>query len=649
MATITGNNVYADPTQWWTLDYTFANSKFTWSVTCHASHTSYWNSIYGLTVNIGGNSYYRGDIDWRNYTPNTIVYNGETNLSDCTISGGQVTLSVSGNFYYGTWNTDYRSYGSGTCAVNPPTVATLTYTATNKYSSMVVAGRSVITFTMNGTSQTGSNTMSYSLYQDGSVISTTTGSSGVNKTVNVTAPSAGSHTYKYTATDGNGTSTTSGNVSITTYAYTPPTFTSVSAVRWSTGNSSGTASDTGTYAKCIGNFTQGKVGTTALTTTLTVTVNNTSSTTTTTGTALYMGGGNLSADNTYTVTFGLKDTYVTTTSVTRTDTLTQGGRGIDLVYGSGHYGVAIGQKATANRFDVNVPTYIQGVPMGNSAVPSDATAFTGGTVTEAVRRRFTGIMGASCQGTIVFCKVATIKINSTYTDTRTTLRMIGRYYYAPVDINIRFQNANSTDPPLQEFSITGHYNNTYIYKSATSTWEVYMSFGQTYGTLCLMEIISAYTTGWGGGITVTPNMEVVGTSVPTGSTRAVYRPLYAESIQLSSTSPYAVMKYDLDNTTGAVGRTSGQTISSQKLSLFGKVCQITLVLNATSGSYSAGSNIFVGSIANYKPTSDVMGVGFYLGGSYVGWIQTSGTITIRATSALSFSGGTATISWTYLW
>lgn len=355
MATITGNYVYADPTQWWTLDYTFANSKFTWSVTAHASFTNYWNSIYGLTVNVGGNSYYKGDIDWRNYTPNTVVYSGTTNLSDCTVQNGVVTLSVSGNFYYGTWSADYRSSGSGTCAVDPPTVDTLTYSATNKYSNMVVSGRSVITFTMKGTSRTGSTSMSYSLYQDGSVISTTTGTSGTAKTVNVTAPSAGSHTYKYVATDGNGTTTTSGNISITTYAYVPPAFSSVSAVRWSTGNSSGTASDEGTYCKATANFSQGKVGTTAITTTCTIKV-DTYTGTATNGTAIWLGGGNLSADNTYQVTFTLSDGYGN--SVVTTDTLTQGGRGIDLIYGNGHYGVAIGQKATANRFDVNMATYI---------------------------------------------------------------------------------------------------------------------------------------------------------------------------------------------------------------------------------------------------------------------------------------------------
>lgn len=362
MATITGNYVDADPTQWFTLDYTFANSKFTWSVTAHASFTSYWNAIFGLTVNVGGNSYYKGDIDWRNYTPNTVVYSGSTNLTDCTISNGQVTLSVSGNFYYNTWNTDYRSSGSGTCAVAPPTVATLTHSETNKYGNMVVSGRSVITFTMKATSQTGSSTITYNLYQDGSAISTSTGTSGSNKTVQVTAPSAGSHSYYYRATDGNGTTSTSGSISITTYAYTSPSFNSISAVRWTTGNASGTASDEGTYCKATASWNVGKVGTTNLTTTLKISTSspNHSATTTTNGATLYLGSADYSPDNSYTVTFKLYDNYTgEANGVVRTDTLTMGGRGLDFIYANGHYGVAVGQKAVANQFNVNMDTILE--------------------------------------------------------------------------------------------------------------------------------------------------------------------------------------------------------------------------------------------------------------------------------------------------
>lgn len=357
MATITGNVVHADPDQWFTLDYTFANAKFTWSVTAHASHTSYWNTIYGLTVNVGGNSYYKGDISWQGYTPNTVVYSGTTNLSDCTISNGQVTLSVSGNFYYGTWNSDYTSSGSGQCAVNPPTVASLTYTATNKHGSTIVANRSVITFTLKGTSQTGSNSITYALYQGSTLVGTASGTSGTAKTINVTAPAQGTYLYKYTATDGNGTTNTSGTVSVSTQTYTPPSFNSVSAVRWTTGTASGTASDEGTYCKATASWNVGKVGTTNLTTTLKVTVNSTSSTTTTNGASLYMGGGNLSPDNSYTVTFKLYDSYTgEANGVVRTDTLTMGGRGLDFIYQNGHYGIGIGQKAVADQFNVNVTT-----------------------------------------------------------------------------------------------------------------------------------------------------------------------------------------------------------------------------------------------------------------------------------------------------
>jgi len=592
--TISGNPVYADPTQRFDLTYTFANSKFTWTVTATASHTSYWNSIYGLTVNVGGNSYYRGDIDWRNYTPNTVVYNGETKLSDCTISGGQVTLSVSGNFYYGTWNTDYRSSGSGTCPVAPPTVTALTYTATNKYSSMVVAGRSVITFTMNGTSNTGSDTITYSLYQDGSVISTTTGSSSYNKTVNVTAPSAGSHTYKYTATDENGTSTTSGNVSITTYAYVPPAFSSVSAVRWSTGNSSGVASDEGTYCKATANFSQGKVGTTAITTTCTIKV-DTYTGTATNGTAIWLGGGNLSADNTYSVTFTLSDGYGN--SVVTTDTLTQGGRGLDFIYSGGHYGIAMGQKATANQVDLNMSTNIN---TGNLKVGAGHISMVKSTnprlcITE--QSSIGNVLAGDPGNEAMFLGFAG-------TPASQTQGLYSRGYY----------NGSA-------WQTSGRYifdrNNTGVITVDTNRIQ---AGNRPY------YVMQPITSG--------------GTDVLLDAERFVWR---------NGSDTMTVGFNPLQFTSTYLSRSSGQTISSYTFSVWGRWCQLTLKLNASSGSYSAGSNIFVGKVSALIPKTDVMGCGFYLGGSYIGWIDTSGNITIRATSALNFSGGTAIISWSYIY
>lgn len=97
-----------------------------------------------------------------------------------------------------------------------------------------------------------------------------------------------------------------------------------------------------------------------------------------------------------------------------------------------------------------------------------------------------------------------------------------------------------------------------------------------------------------------------------------------------------------------VTRTSGQTVSSASFHTWGRMAMLTLKLNATSGSYSAGDNVFVGSIADYLPISAVMGCGYYSSGSYAGMIDTNGNITVRATSYLGFSGGDVTISFTYL-
>ena len=628
MATITGNYVDADPTQWWTLDYTFANSKFTWSVTAHASHASYWNSIYGLTVNVGGNSYYKGDITWQNYTPNTVVYSGTTNLTDCTISNGAVTLSVSGNFYYGTWNSAYTSSGSGTCAVSPPTVTALTYSATNQYSSMVVAGRSVITFTMKGTSQTGSSTITYNLYQDGSAISTSTGASGSNKTVQVTAPSAGSHSYYYRATDGNGTTSTSGTISITTYAYTAPSFNSVSAVRWTTGTSSGTASDEGTYCKATASWNVGKVGTTNLTTTLKVTVNSTSSTTTTNGASLYMGGGALSADNSYTVTFKLYDSYTgETNGVVRTDTLTMGGRGLDFIYQNGHYGIAVGQKATANRFDTNMPSYIEGIRYGNTSLPNNHIA-SGSTVTGMLKNLYNvGTSASSGSSSSNYYHFATITATRAYANGDIAFIIGGRAIPLST-VHLRIQSSTSVTASINSFWVDGDVN-VYAYVSGT-TIDLYVRAGVAYGTMTLYQVyIPQYEVGK---ISIATPMDMV-TSLPSGYTQATI---------LGSPSPTI--------STSAIAHTGGWTINAQSTRKWDRVVMVSLTLNASS-SISTGNNAFTGTLASgYRPLVNVSASSYYGSAVMTAILRTDGSITVRVggSGSAGSSGDTEVFTWTYI-
>ena len=102
------------------------------------------------------------------------------------------------------------------------------------------------------------------------------------------------------------------------------------------------------------------------------------------------------------------------------------------------------------------------------------------------------------------------------------------------------------------------------------------------------------------------------------------------------------------NTAVTVTRTSGLTIYEQATFTWGKVVQITLTFKQNA-SYSAGSDIFVGSISAYLPKAVVTGCGYYGSSSFIGTIDTSGNIRIRAIEAVSFSDSyTASISFTYL-
>ena len=97
-----------------------------------------------------------------------------------------------------------------------------------------------------------------------------------------------------------------------------------------------------------------------------------------------------------------------------------------------------------------------------------------------------------------------------------------------------------------------------------------------------------------------------------------------------------------------VSRTSGLTIYEQETFTWGRMAQITLTFKQNA-SYSAGSDIFVGTISDYLPKALVAGCGYYGSSSFIGTIDTSGNIRIRAIEAVSFSDSyTASISFTYL-
>lgn len=114
-----------------------------------------------------------------------------------------------------------------------------------------------------------------------------------------------------------------------------------------------------------------------------------------------------------------------------------------------------------------------------------------------------------------------------------------------------------------------------------------------------------------------------------------------------------IISADDETLSNIISRTSGLGIQSQASYRWGRVVQISLSLNGDGNWHNVGDNIFVGQVASgYLPKGNIMGVGYYSTGVYIGWIDTTGKITIRLTgyaNGYTFtSGSPLVISWTYL-
>ena len=90
-----------------------------------------------------------------------------------------------------------------------------------------------------------------------------------------------------------------------------------------------------------------------------------------------------------------------------------------------------------------------------------------------------------------FVKIATLKIDATYTNQPTVIRYVNRARM-PVDVVIRFKNANSIDPELdfivQLFDIASYgYCQSFLSKSGTSTWDLIVQKSEAYDRIQILD------------------------------------------------------------------------------------------------------------------------------------------------------------------
>ena len=156
-------------------------------------------------------------------------------------------------------------------------------------------------------------------------------------------------------------------------------------------------------------------------------------------------------------------------------------KGIDFDANTGAQGKISYVKGDGSSVDVNVP----------SASASAAGFVTTGAQTFAGIKTFNSPLiplggsyvhsATGTAGTTGYAKIATFKISGTYQNMPMVIELVDRVRKGSCVLNIQFQNLNGNDPTLATFTFEGVDYNCYLYKSATSTWDLYVQKGEGHG------------------------------------------------------------------------------------------------------------------------------------------------------------------------
>lgn len=127
----------------------------------------------------------------------------------------------------------------------------------------------------------------------------------------------------------------------------------------------------------------------------------------------------------------------------------------------------------------------------------------------------TGYAHCEGQGQNMYFKISTISTNKTYCNTPIIFEIYQRNTELSL-LQITFESTSTTDPELQSFT-TNNVNEYYIKKTATSTWELYGKYNESYGAAHLIRVVPGTLES-----RVAVNMTNIGASLPSGCTQCVY-------------------------------------------------------------------------------------------------------------------------------
>lgn len=304
-------------------------------------------------------------------------------------------------------------------------------------------------------------------------------------TLSSTKPTMTNHTFKGWGTSASSTTVAyaagasyTKNASITLYAiwelsYAKPSITKLNVFR---SNSSGTATDSGTYF--VVDLAYSLYSSTSSTVKIDwVTSGGTSSTKSYTKTAspasmtVTLGGGAISTDSSYTVTITITDSGGNTI----VERIVPGSTfGIDFMHGSKGPGAAIGKPAEKTGvFEVALDNEFQGdtVQLGNHYTMSSP-----------------GI--ASTAG---YVRMASITITAANADTPITFVFTQRRAVSPMWVYVTFQNSTATASDISKFTYEGSNYGAFLVQTEELVWDLYILKGSNYDTVTLQDWYTSYT------------------------------------------------------------------------------------------------------------------------------------------------------------
>ena len=289
-----------------------------------------------------------------------------------------------------------------------------------------------------------------------------------NYTVTNVLPSSSSNytlTISATARDSRG-ATTSASKTYTVYGYTPPT---ANLTAYRVASSGSTAEDgAGTFAYvafsgAVSSSVNSQNTLQSVSCSYSGSISGTIAGSTSATTSRW-----LSLTDTQTVTFTVTATDKVTSS-TSVKTISTASYPLDL-YDNGSGSVGVGFGAVANGGWLT------------SGLKNDLSR--GNKTRVGIQTAYESTNSSSGTG---FMIIATIKPKGAWDNKAITFKILRRGIIHPSNVSVRFDGANSTDPGLSSFVADFNSADFYLYKSATSTWQL-ISYKTNYDQISILAL-----------------------------------------------------------------------------------------------------------------------------------------------------------------